>query len=283
MSIKKTLKQSVFRFAERYLNIHITPVHFYSPIPKIAEIDDIIYSKINNCEGIDFNLDKQKEILNTISEKYLLEFIPTKNTGLSELDAFVLYSLIREKRPRVFIEIGSGETTKITLKALKKNQEEDGYKFKFTAIEPYPKVYLRNLISEEFELIEDKVQNVNVEKFKNTDVLFIDSSHVSKIGSDVNYEMLHILPVIKVGAIVHWHDIMLPGDYPKLWIEHGNMFWNESYMVQTFMMFNKSFKIIWAAKYMQLKHPNEIETKFSFFKPNDPDQQLSSFWIERIS
>lgn len=283
MGIIKTTRKFIYRFAEKYLKIHITPAHYYSPIPNLDEIDHNIHDKINDCIGMDFNEDKQIDFLNVISNKYLSEFKPSINTGLSEIDSFVLYSVIREFKPKTFIEIGSGETTKITLNALKKNKDENGVNFKFTAIEPYPKSYLYSLISDEFELIVDKVQNVNVEKFKNVDILFIDSSHVSKIGSDVNYEMLQILPVIKVGAIVHWHDIMIPVDYPKLWIEHGNMFWNETYMVQTFMMFNKSFRIIWAAKYMQIKQPNALKSKFSFFSPNDPNQQLSSFWVERIS
>ena len=129
----------------------------------------------------------------------------------------------------------------------------------------------------------NKVQEIPLSVFQNADILFIDSSHVSKIGSDVNYEMLEIIPSMKLGSIIHWHDIMIPGDYPKSWLENNHIFWNESYMVHTFMLFNKAFKIIWASKYMQTKYPELLSQKFPFFSPDDSNQQMSSFWIERIA
>jgi hypothetical protein len=95
--------------------------------------------------------------------------------------------------------------------------------------------------------------------------------------------MFELLPRMKVGALIHWHDIMIPVDYPAEWIASGNMYWNESYMVQCFMMFNKSFRIIWPSKYMQVMAPGEMDNAFPFFRPNDPEEQLSSFWIERIA
>ena len=76
---------------------------------------------------------------------------------------------------------------------------------------------------------------MDIKILSQADILFIDSSHVAKIGSDVNSEILSIVPRLKVGALVHWHDIMIPVDYPKAWIESGSMFWNESYMVHSFL------------------------------------------------
>lgn len=204
------------------------------------------------------------------------------NTGLAKVDAFVLYSMIRGKKPKLMIEIGSGESTKISLKALNKNLEE-GNDYKFIAIEPYPRGYLKDLEDNRFSLKVSKVQDVETNYFSDADILFIDSSHVSKIGSDVNYEMMSILPIMKVGSLIHWHDIMIPVDYPETWIRDEKIFWNESYMVQNFMMFNKSFRIIWAAKYMQLNQSDTLRKVFPFFSSTDPEQQLSSFLIERIA
>lgn len=132
-------------------------------------------------------------------------------------------------------------------------------------------------------MIEKKVQDVELKYFAEVDILFIDSSHVAKIGSDVNYEILQIVPQLKVGAVIHWHDIMIPSDYPRKWIESGAMFWNESYMVHAFMLNNNCFRIIWASKYMQIHYPDNLRDTFYYFTPNDPNQQLSSFWIERVS
>ena len=119
--------------------------------------------------------------------------------------------------------------------------------------------------------------------FQDVDILFIDSSHVSRIDSDVNYEILEIVPRLKAGALVHWHDIMIPTEYPRAWIESTNQFWNESYVVHSFLIHNRSFAVMWASRYMQLRHPGQLRATFPFFAPNDPNQQLSSLWVERMN
>lgn len=280
-NIFSVLSRRTFRIAES-LGVHITPVHFYSPIPHVDSIDPSFYGKINNCAGLDFQEGLQSSFIEDVALKYVDEFTPIENTGLSKVDAYILYSMIRHKSPKLFVEIGSGESTKISLKALQANHAE-GTDFEYIAIEPYPKEYLRDIDLKNFSLMVKKVQDIPLSVFQNADILFIDSSHVSKFGSDVNYEMLEIVPSMKVGSIIHWHDIMIPGDYPRNWVEEKLIFWNESYIVHAFMMFNKTFKIIWASRYMQTKHSDLLSQKFSFFAPGDPDQQLSSFWIERVA
>lgn len=138
------IKKHIFRFSEAYLGIHITPVHFYSPIPKISELKANIYTETNICKGLEFNVNDQLNTLKYIFPKYLDEYTPPIQCGLSQIDAFVLYSLIRIKKPKLFIEIGSGESTKISLSALEKN-ESLGIHSKFQAIEPYPKKYLKEI------------------------------------------------------------------------------------------------------------------------------------------
>ena len=278
---KTHLKKIIFDFFQNFFKIHLTPVHFYSPIPDYRDIPLGFYDRQNPCIGIDFNLNNQLITLNKFHENYFEEYWPKYNSGLAMLDAFILYSFIRDKRPKIMIEIGSGESTKISIEALEKNLKS-GLDYKFIAIEPFPRKFLKDLKNENFLLVSSNVQDVEPSFFCEADILFIDSSHVSKICSDVNHEMLHILPLMKVGSVVHWHDIMIPGDYPENWIRNQKIFWNESYMVQTFMMFNASFRIIWAAKYLQLNQSEILKSKFSYFNPEDPNQQLSSFWIERI-
>lgn len=270
------------KFLERILHANIIPKHYYSPIPYVDELDPNIYTKVNDCPGLEFNVNEYISFMENEASSYLKEYTPLINTGLAMVDAFILYSLIRKCKPRKFIEIGSGESTKIALLALQKNKDE-GVNFCMKAIEPYPRKYLKTLDNTSFTLIEKKIQNVDLTEFDDTDILFIDSSHVSKIGSDVNFEMFEIVPRMKVGCLIHWHDIMIPIDYPENWIKSGNMYWNESYVVQSFMMFNKSFRVIWPSKYMQVKAADDLKKSFPFFHPEDPEQQLSSFWIERIA
>lgn len=279
---RNLIKKHTFRLAERHLRVHITPVHYYSPIPNVSDLNPEIFTKVNDCIGLEFSVVEQLSNMKHILSEYLSEYLPPVNGGLSQIDAFVLYAMIRNKRPKIFIEIGSGESTKISLTALRKNEDE-GVVCHFTAIEPFPKKFLKEIRNNNFKLIESNVQDIDIEFLSQADILFIDSSHVAKIGSDVNYEILNIVPRLKVGSLVHWHDIMIPIDYSKVWIESGNMFWNESYMVHAFMLHNKCFRVIWASKYMQLNYPNQLRNTFTYFNPEDPDQQLSSFWIERVS
>ena len=259
----------------------MTPVHFYSPIPETHRLNPKVFDKIFECVGIDWNLDKQLNYLQEVFPHYYEEYTPTLNTGLSMVDSFILYSMIRKKRPKIIIEVGGGDTTKIIIAALKRNKKE-GYDYNFYSIDPYPPDYLREIEEDGFELLERKVQEVDLSLLITADLLFIDSSHVCKIGSDVNFEILEVIPKLKKRAVVHWHDIMIPTNYWKEWIDHGNKFWNESYMVHSFMLFNSSFKVIWASRYMQLNHPKELSKQFSYFHPEDMEQQNTSFWIERI-
>ena len=90
------------------------------------------------------------------------------------------------------------------------------------------------------------VQNVKLiefEKLEPNDLLFIDSSHISKIGSDLNYLLFEVLPSLKPGVIIHFHDILYPFEYPYEWIEKG-IYWNEAYLLKAFLMHNKNYEIL---------------------------------------
>jgi hypothetical protein len=272
----------VFKFFEKYFKLHITPAHFYSPIPTTYELGPEVFDKIYDCTGIDWNMSGQQANLEEFHAKYYNEYKPTVNIArFSQVDSFILYSFIRERKPAKMIEIGSGESTKVSLAALEMNKKE-GSTCEFYAIEPYPEKFLRDIHSSDVTLISKKLQEVDIDLLTSADLLFIDSSHVSKVGSDVNYEILEIIPKLKVGALIHWHDIMIPTNYWKRWIDNGNMFWNESYMVHSFMLFNKSFRVVWASRYLQIKYPDELRKCFSYFSPEDDNQQITSFWIERV-
>lgn len=272
------LAKRSFRLFER-LGFHITPDHYYSPIPTVSKLRPEIFTKTYDCVGIDWNLSEQRRLLETVFPKYLSEFTPKPNSGLTLVDAFVLYAMIREHKPKTMVEIGAGDTTKISLEALEANKRE-GYGFRFYSVEPYPRADLKELRRPDFVLIERDAQDVLVETLADADVLFIDSSHVCKIGSDVNYEILELIPRLKKGAIVHWHDITIPKNYWKDWIQTGNMFWNESYVVHAFMLFNNAFKILWAARYLQLNYLEDLRRRFPYLTDA---HRMMSFWIERVA
>ena len=278
-SISRIVASKSFHFFEKYLNLHVTPVDYYSPIPNISELDPKIFEKIYDATGMDWNVSEQLHYLHSIFAKYSGEYTPSTNIGLTLVDSFILYAMIREIKPKVMIEVGSGETTKISLQAIEMNEKE-GMECKFYAVEPYPHDFLRQISRRNFKLIDKKVEEVDIDFLITADLFFIDSSHVLKIGSDVNYEILEIVPKLKKDAVIHWHDIMMPTNYWEDWTYQGTKFWNESYMLHAFMLFNDTFKIIWGSRYMQLNHSEAMKKQFPYFLPQE--HRCTSFWVQRV-
>jgi hypothetical protein len=280
--LKNEVRSSLFRGMEKYFGVHVTPVHYYSPIPKVSELSPDIYTRVGECPGLDFQEPAQFRFLDDVLPPLMAEYTPAANSGLSQVDSVVLYAMIRSRKPSLVVEIGSGESTRISLAALQRNAAS-GSNGRLVAVEPYPRSFLKAMVGPQLQLIESRVENVALDVFRDADLLFIDSSHVARIGSDVNFEMFEIVPRMKVGALVHWHDIMIPVDYSREWIQSGTKFWNESYVVHAFMLNNKCFRVVWASRYMQVKHADRLRAQFPYFNPQDPEQQLSSFWVERIA
>jgi predicted O-methyltransferase YrrM len=191
--------------------------------------------------------------------------------------------MIRYFKPRRIYEIGSGYSTYLSAQAVRKNVEQDrSYQCELVAIEPYPNEILRGGFLGLCRLIAKQVQDVTLsefEKLEENDILFIDSSHVLKIASDVQYEYLDILPRLNKGVIVHFHDIFLPKEYPKEWVLQLRIFWTEQYLLQAFLAFNESFEILWAGSYMHFKQAAKLESAFNSY---DRNKTLpGSFWMRR--
>ena len=191
------------------------------------------------------------------------------NISFGSVSAEVLYSMIRHFKPRKIIEIGSGFSTLCSATAIRKNYKEDkNYSCDFLAIEPYPNELLRRGFPGFTKLIQKKVQEVPLSVFKDlneNDILFIDSSHVIKIGSDVQYEYLEIIPRLNKGVLIHIHDILLPSEYFRGWITRDQMFFNEQYLLQAFLAFNNNFEVLWSGSYMHLNHPDKLEQAFKSY------------------
>src|SRR5207247_5820903 len=94
------------------------------------------------------------------------------------------------------------------------------------------------------------------------DVLFIDSSHTVKIGGDVNYLFLEVLPRLKPGVIVHVHDIFLPFEYPREWVRDDFRFWAEQYLLQAFLTFNSEFQVLMANNYLNHSYAKVLRRAF---------------------
>ena len=116
-------------------------------------------------------------------------------------------------------------------------------------------------------------------ELKEGDILFIDSSHILKIGGDVQYEFLEILPRLNKGVIVQIHDIFIPVEYPKAWVLGNKLFYDEQYLLQAFLVFNSAFEVLWVGSYMHIRHPDKLEKTF-----NSYDRRTAwpcSFWMRK--
>jgi hypothetical protein len=286
--------RNYFRLWEEY-GFHITPNHFYQPIPDVSQLKETLWERPDDLAGIDMNDDGQLSLLDQVCAQYKSEYdrFPDHPTStpyeyyfnqpmFRSVDAEILYCIIRHFKPARIVEIGSGFSTLVAATACRKNREE-GRVTELTCVEPYPNDLLRRGVPGLAKLIATKLEDVDVTLFTSlaaNDILFIDSSHVLRIGNDVYYEYLHILPRMAPGVFVHVHDIFLPFEYPRQWVMDEYRFWTEQYLLQAFLMYNSAFKVVWAGSYMRHKHHNKLH---GVFRSYDPETVLpGSFWMQRV-
>jgi hypothetical protein len=267
------LAQSQPELADRW-GYHIRPIHYYEPLPDFRAITPEQIQRRRNYSAIDFRWDDQLRLLREL-ESYTGELtdVDINNDYFSGLDAIVYYSLIRYLKPRRIIEIGGGYSTRIANKALAANQSG-----RLTCIEPYPEDRL-NGSQFSVQLIAKRVEEIDVSFFsclEENDILFIDSSHTVKFGSDVCYEFLEILPGLKRGVWVHVHDIFFPHDYPAEWLLKRRLALNEQYLLEAFLSFNTSFVPQLTNHWLCLDYPNAVALVC-------PGAAGSSFWMKRVT
>lgn len=282
------------------MGFHITENYFYQPIPDTRTLKDELWLRQSELAGVDMNEQEQFQLLNQFLKfKNEYDAFPRdkalkpyeyyiNNDMFGPVDAEILYCMVRHFKPKKIVEIGSGYSTYLFAQAILKNEAENGNRAELTAIEPYPNEVLRRGFPGLSKLISAKVEEVDLSEFselKENDILFIDSSHVLKIGNDVQYEYLEILPRLNKGVIVHIHDIFLPAEYPKKWVLGMHRFWNEQYLLQAFLAFNGAFEVLWAGSYMHLRHRNQLEKASSSYNRDTVWAThvpgATSFWIRK--
>jgi len=187
--------------------------------------------------------------------------------------------MIRFLKPKRIIEIGSGYSSCVTLDT---NDLFFNGSIDTTFIEPYPDL-LMSLITEKdkktIKLIPDRLQDVDPAEFRQleaNDILFVDSTHVSKVNSDVNRIFFEILPQLASSVHIHFHDIFYPFEYPKPWI-YENRAWNELYMLRTFLQYNNSFRVVLMNTYMQHFHEDFFQNEMPLCLANPG----GSIWIRK--
>ncbi|UZP66155.1 glycosyltransferase [Desulfovibrio mangrovi] len=272
--------------------------HYYSPVPDLEDIaarQETVFGPADITD-VDLRTDTQlalwEEMLAYRDEFPFCEEAGRLRYGLSNGffgygDAWSLYGMLRKFRPSRLIEVGSGHSSAAILDI--NDLFLDGG-LQMTFIDPYPErldSLLRAGDEQNATVLRQPVQQVDLDVFRTLeagDVLFVDSSHVSKVGSDLNHLLFNVLPVLSAGVIVHFHDIFYPFEYPRSWVM-GGRFWNECYMLRAFLQNNGRYEIMLFNSYLAQMFTERVSRDVPAFTQRDPAnpwvEGCSSLWLRK--
>lgn len=269
--------------------------HYYTPIPDLKDLKRRgVWSRISRLNGLKMEPEKQIDFLSKLAQTYSSECRwsenPTqnphefyyKNNCFTYQCASLLHYMIRHFKPKKIIEVGSGHSSVVINAALELNKQES-LECNYEIVDPFPSENTRSLknLKQAHCIKVEELEESFFSELSSGDILFVDSGHVVKTGSDVNFLILDVLPTLKPGVLIHFHDISLPAEYPEVYYTSPSfrMLWTEAYLLQAFLACNNEFRILAAAAYLRILYPDSLSKIF----PNDPIAGSSgSLWIQRI-
>lgn len=295
-AVRALLSSQNFVFVSDY-----PPGHFHSPIPDLQEIDanvDAIFDRsCKTVSAINLNEKEQLRLIHAFAATY--KEMPFQNKPIpgyryyldnpffSFGDGVILYSFLRHFRPKRVIEIGSGFSSAAMLDV---RDHFFDTPIKFTFIEPRPERLHAVLTERDKKVcqIETRlVQKVDIglfEDLEKNDILFVDSSHVGKIQSDVSHIIFNIFPRLKTGVIVHIHDVPWPFEYPEKWIREGRAY-NEAYLLRAFLQYNAAFEILFFNSFIARHHAELIKRimpQLLAVPSTSETEGNSSIWLRKL-
>ena len=264
---------------------------FYSPIPDLDQLPPGTFTRTSQLPGTGWDLDRQLEFVRSLRPS-LEEFRTVANgsgdpwqyapnLSYTEADATMLYAMIRATKPKRIVELGSGHSTLVTAQAARRNASE-GNAPTLEVYDPFPSVVSDDLPGlTRLERIGAQQVPLSVfESLEAGDVLFVDTTHTVKVGSDVNFIVLEALPRLREGVHVHLHDIFLPYEYPKQWLEDYGLYWTEQYLVHAFLLFNSGFEVLAAMHALQRDRRDAMA---ELLPPAVADWPGGAFWMRRTA
>lgn len=265
--------------------------HFHSPIPGLDAVrgrEDL--AEPDTLPGLDLRDESQLALLDVLaplcSEQPFHDepdgrhryYFRSDNIFFGEGDGLVYYALLRHLRPRRVIEVGIGFSSAVLLDTI---DEYFSGECETTFIDPGPE-RMQGLLQADRDsnvrIISSPVQDVDHQIFEGLaegDILFIDTSHVSKLGSDTNYLLLEILPTLPPGVVVHIHDIFWPFDYPLAWVREGRA-WNETYLLRALLINNDRLKVLWFSDYLRSRYHDRVRDAIPVWAKNPG----GSLWLQ---
>jgi hypothetical protein len=285
-AVKKSVKGTF-----RRLGFDLLRRHYYSPIPDLAELPPDVWDRESELRGVDFDLNAMLAFVETELGPYLAEYQPPRSpTGdardfyldngfYGSVDAETLYAMVRRAVPRRIVELGSGMSSLVIADARAHNEgSADG---RHVIFDPFPRDDLREALSTVAELQAVSATEVPMDEFAQLeagDILFVDTTHTVKIGGDVNRILLDVIPALAPGVAIHVHDIYLPWEYPREFLEERSFFWAEQYLLQAFLAFNREFEILFGTHALYRGVPDQLA---SLIPSAGPGMLPSAFWLRR--
>ncbi len=255
-----TLK-SIYRFAsKRWQTLHLDYRVNFTPRSRpetgegLKEIHTILDERKPQIEG------EVKRILNYTEQLHVIRkrsdesnpLLPAWNNNfLPGLDIAALYMYIAERKPKKYMEVGSGNSTLVAAAA--KNQYSTDTEI--ISIDPYPRADIDQVSQRIVRRPFEQVGTEWADELEAGDILFIDNSHRVLPNSDATVFFLEWLPRLKQGVIVQVHDIYLPWDYEQDMCERG---YSEQYVLAAMVMSNPQryrpiFPAFWVAQQPEMQ------------------------------
>ncbi len=300
---RNELKEHLTRLAAELAEAHrqlsslqsklfVDPGHFYSPVvdPESPFVVKAMAAKSGNIPGVEVSDQRMLAEFAKLSRWYAeMPFTPEKTDGLryyfenpafSYTDAFVLYAMLRTLQPERVVEIGCGYSTCVIFDTVDHflNPRPE-----IACFDPYPDV--PHALTTPDDPLRQAIQAIPLQEIPDEvfsslepgDILFIDSSHIAKTGSDVLDYLFRALPLVTPGVFIHIHDIGYPFEYSDEWVVTENRSWNEGYFLRAFLMYNDAFEIVFWNSYFVQKFADRVAQQ----APNCLKNGGGSIWLLR--
>jgi hypothetical protein len=266
----------------------------YSPVPAVPPADSPEWGPKHSLVGLAFDSGVQLDWLRCHLTPYLGELAGAlerpeggngfflKNGYYAGLDAVLLHAMVRHLKPRRVIEVGAGYSTLVLAGACERNAAF-GSPCELVSIDPEPRCELPERLPGLARVDHRSATEVPLGEYLALgpgDILFVDSSHTVKRGSEVNFLVLEVLPRLRRGVVVHFHDVFLPFDYPREWFVRGT-FLAEQYLLHAFLVHNPTYEVIFAAHAVARDHFDMLQAIVPCLSPGPPGP--AALWLRRCA
>jgi predicted O-methyltransferase YrrM len=291
VAIKKKFKDGLRGLFEagQHFGVNILPNHFYSSIPDIRVLRSAKHWRqpfaMDHVAGV--TLSEQVAFLEDLCpasltaqwqalDVYGVAERENGQAGYGVIEAEILHAFVRRHQPRRVVQVGCGLSTSVILRAA----SLAAYKPKIICIEPYPSAFLLAAhASGRITLLKERAEETSRETMTGLDkgdMLFVDSTHTVKPGSEVNRIILDVLPRLTAGVFVHFHDIYFPYDYQRGLMSNELFFNAESTLLHAFLINNARYRIVLSLSMLHYAAPRQLIASIPRYEPQGNADGLRS-------